>query len=799
VNALLKMAIASGVESIVRLHVRLVKDVNARDGAGMSPLMIAAAKGHASICCLLLEAGADPLLRNHEGRDALALARLNGKQEAEGVLQVHLDKLHRHKPLCDPSIVGVTPPTTPTKRTSEYLYVDTPLDISAWEEEPDSSPPPEDPSCLAEAQRNDHRLSFHVPIITDEDWSDVDIELPDIQIEAPGKYSLSDSTWRALRELFLHGLRTGRLFPQQFDSLIDSDENMDSGTVQDVLLVLGDLGILVDECVFENGELEICESEGEEDEEYERLVDETVNFLRLLSSPTNDPWWYHLRCTSKLSRLSRDQEYALAQHIEDGMKLIIHAISNCLLTLQQVLDIFDQVARGEIRISELVHGFLETVALNEELEPDQESEDALDQESASSDQAQSDWGGSIGIEEFKTEVLESMSRIRDLHGRAISLRKVSGADNNVILELQEQICNELLRYRFTTKFVTAICTNMGFLRKSISQMDPKGNENSADQQIISAGFSGSKFPTNAANPERNLVNAGFQMQASGKAKLVGIADFHLEKPDPLGSNEVTPLPLEEMNTAYKQIELGLKIVLSARSTMVKANLRLVAFVAKKYSGRSMDLMDLVQEGTIGLMKAVDRFDYHRGFKFSTYAMWWIRQAISRAIADQSRLIRVPVHMFEKLNKISREIHMFESETGRMPSELEISDRMSLPTNEIRKYITLQQEPIPLHELSDDDEDSPYAGIFEDTSSLSPEDIAFKHALSTMIEEVLETIPPTMSTVLKLRFGLEDSSEHTLEEIGQIFGLTRERIRQIEEKAITKMQQKSRLSRLQSFN
>jgi RNA polymerase primary sigma factor len=276
VNVLFKMAVISGVESVVRLHITRGEDVNAQDSAGMSPLMIASAKGHGSICRILLEAGANPLLHNKEGEDALTLSRLHKRPESQEVLQEYLGQLPRKEPLADPF------------STVKEFAEEPGMDISMWEEEVDSLPPPEDHTCLADAEESHRRLSAHIPIDRYEDWSDVDIELPDMWIGTTCEDPLNKSTWVALRQLFMFGLQNGRVFWRQIFSLIDADTGLDPEYIQRLLLVLGDMEILVDEWVFTPGELEAFETEGEDHEENGYLADEAVDFFKILSfSPSS--------------------------------------------------------------------------------------------------------------------------------------------------------------------------------------------------------------------------------------------------------------------------------------------------------------------------------------------------------------------------------------------------------------------------------------------------------------------------------------------------------------------------------
>ncbi len=738
-NRLLKMAIISGVETAVRLHISRCKDINCKDCAGLSPLMVAASKGHGSICSLLLEAGADPLLLNDDGQNALDIARLNGKQEAAEVLLQYLKGIQEPEPSNEMS----------PKESSEDLLGYHGFDISAWEEESDSPPPSGDLTYVAEAEKSHRRLLLHTLISTDENWSDVDIELPEVQIGS-SRYTVNDRTWLSVRRLFLFGLQEGRIFRQEIDSIVDSDDEVDPEFLGHVQLVLGGMGINIDDWIFEPLEKEQLEFEEESSEVHEDLADEALDLLRLLPSLINDPWTHHLKAVGEFSLLSRDDELRLANQIEEGMKLAIHSISGCPTVLGPFLKVMERVVSGEIRISNILCGFCEKEILDEEAATDQEGMEGTDPGNASTEEHRTNGDALVSSQRFKADVLGSLEHLGDLHNQVLSLcRTGDSTDEKLIVGLQEEICRELSKYRFTTNFEMAI---------------------------------------------HKKIEAKLQLFSRHEGATVSLANsFNSQWQDVLA--------------AFKQILTGLSKVRLAKTAMIEANLRLVDFLAKKYNGRSMDLMDLVQEGVIGLIKAVERFDHHRGNKFSTYAVWWIRQAITRSIADQSQIIRIPVHMYETINRLMRTSRILVQELNREPTIEEIARRMEISMYKVQKILKIPREPISLRnhieaeaEAEEEEEEDGYSGdLIEDEGLISPVENISSLDLSEQTSRTLATLKPREEKVLRMRFGIGKYAEHTLEEVGQNFRLTRERIRQIEAKALRKLRHPRRRKELKRLS
>lgn len=801
-NTLLKLGIISGIESVVKLHLASVKDINAQDSSGVSPLMLAAAKGHGAICRLLLEAGADPFLLRHDGKDALELARLNGKKETEEVLEEYIASRRQHETSISTTPFDSDRVAPPIAVTSHVFFESEELNLADWETQFESAPPSEDPTCVAEAKERQRLLSAHRPIDTDEDWSDVDIDLPDLEIDIPYRYLLTGDDWLAIRRLLLIGVENSVIFRHQIDMLFQAHENLPSEFHENFLFVLEETGILVDEWSCDARELEWLATLDDGQEKDEPPPDGVMAFMRSLSSQMNDPLWHYQKALGKLALLSPDDESTLSRDIEEGITLIIDAISRCTEALDEVINMIDQSTQGDMLLRDLVCGFLDTEALADDDQGYGNGEDILGPKGSCIDGNQNDDRIPPSGKRLETELFGSMELVRALNNQVQAMLAKNNFESSMVTELQGQIYSELHKYRFTSKFIDSICSRIG-----------QKLEQDCDLENRSLGSSLELTTSPVVRPENEFYSilTGLECRSKETAleKQVHRSTFWSgtgKPPDRLScwrdASGFISHP-GEIKAAYEQIRPAASRVLHARKKMVEANLRLVRFVAMKYNGGGLDLMDLVQEGTIGLIKAVERFDYHRGFKFSTYAIWWIRQAITRAIADKSRTIRIPVHLNETINKLNRRItHMAEG-LGREPTIEEVAEEMGLSVRETDKLLKVQnvaqvpvslEIPLPLGE----DEGTPLADLIEDERMSSPVKGLVDQELSEQVSRLLSTLTPREEKVLRMRFGLGSSDTHTLEQIGRDFGVTRERIRMIEADAIERMKHPQRSKELRGY-
>jgi RNA polymerase primary sigma factor len=516
----------------------------------------------------------------------------------------------------------------------------------------------------------------------------------------------------------------------------------------------------------------------EKDEKEEKEIDLTPGAL----SRTDDPVRLYLKEMGSVALLSREGEIEIAKRIEEGKKDIASVIYGMPMTIEFVLALRDQLKNGTIDVREIV--------------PIVETEEEFEEE-----QIQRDY------EELRVKTLEGLNSVRKISTSLKSLYEVarhSNSDPAKQKKIKKQI--DTIRDQVVEKMESV---NLhGVLKDRMVQRvrELAIQIRTAEREIVScqrrlgiSGEAGAEALKKLCRDRKDFLAVKRKTSCSEEAlndikKLFQVAKARIRQLE----TEEALVSAEEIKDAVKHLDVAEEKVKRGKAELVEANLRLVVSIAKKYTNRGLQFLDLIQEGNIGLMKAVDKFEYKRGYKFSTYATWWIRQAITRAIADQARTIRIPVHMIETINKLIRTSRHLVQKLGREPTPEEIAERMDLPLDKVRKILKIAREPISLETPIGEEEDSHLGDFIEDKKAVSPLEAAIRYDLQRQINSALETLTPREEKVLRKRFGIGEATDHTLEEVGQDFEVTRERIRQIEAKALRKLRHPSRSKKLRSF-
>ncbi|MDK2124699.1 RNA polymerase sigma factor RpoD [Parachitinimonas caeni] len=519
---------------------------------------------------------------------------------------------------------------------------------------------------------------------------------------------------------------------------------------------------------------------------------------------TTDPVRMYMREMGSVELLTREGEIEIAKRIEEGLKHMIQAISACPTTIGQILSLVDRALVDEIRIDEVIDGFIDPNAVEEEepveiAEPENDEDLAVD--AGAEEEDEDGEGGSAvsnaNLEELKAQAKEHFQLIRELFDEMCKVLAKPGTQNKRHLELQSQISAEFMKIRFSARQVEALCDQLRSMVDEVRGYEREIMDICVQKVKMPRDHFIKVFPGN----EDNLSWVSQEISAGKLYSPVLNRYQHaiMEKQSKLAElQKRAMIPIKDLKEINRQMSTGEAKARRAKREMIEANLRLVISIAKKYTNRGLQFLDLIQEGNIGLMKAVDKFEYRRGYKFSTYATWWIRQAITRSIADQARTIRIPVHMIETINKMNRISRQILQETGVEPDPALLADRMEMPEEKIRKILKIAKEPISMETPIGDDDDSHLGDFIEDSVTMAPVEAAVYASLRDATREVLDTLTPREAKVLRMRFGIEMNTDHTLEEVGKQFDVTRERIRQIEAKALRKLRHPTRSERLRSF-
>ena len=574
------------------------------------------------------------------------------------------------------------------------------------------------------------------------------------------------------------------------------DKLVDAETLEAVITTLNDLGVAVYEQTPDAEALIITDNApaGATEEEAEEAAEAALSTVDSEFGRTTDPVRMYMREMGTVELLTREGEIEIAKRIEGGLMAMMEAISASPATIAEILNMGEDIREGKVVISTIVDGFSN---------PNEADDYVAEEDFDEFDEADDDdgKGGSKALtkklEELKKQALERFDKLRELFEKVHKIYDKEGYGTPAYVKAQAALSEELMTIRFTAKTIEKLCD---MVRGQVDDVRKKERE----LRRIIVDKCGMPQETFIKDFPANLLNLKWveKQAAAGKPwstimarNIPPIQDLQQKLTD-LQSRVV--VPLAELKGINKRMNEGESTSRDAKKEMIEANLRLVISIAKKYTNRGLQFLDLIQEGNIGLMKAVDKFEYRRGYKFSTYATWWIRQAITRSIADQARTIRIPVHMIETINKMNRISRQHLQEFGFEPDASVLAEKMEIPEDKIRKIMKIAKEPISMETPIGDDDDSHLGDFIEDGANTAPIEAAMQAGLRDVVKDILDGLTPREAKVLRMRFGIEMTSDHTLEEVGKQFDVTRERIRQIEAKALRKLKHPSRSDKLRSF-
>jgi RNA polymerase primary sigma factor len=610
---------------------------------------------------------------------------------------------------------------------------------------------------------------------------------------------IADERQSQLKLLIARGKEQGYLTYVEVNDHLPS-EIVDPEQIEDIVNMINDMGIPVYEKAPDAESLLLTDATAAPDEE---AVEEATAALANLDAEfgrTTDPVRMYMREMGTVELLTREGEIRIAKRIEEGLEAVKIALGSYPGTYELLLRHYETVKAGQMRLVDVIVGFVDPNAPDEIAQPQNPKMMAMEREDAANDDEETE--GDEEEEVLDTgpdpeEAARRFSSIGKVYHQYLNALDKLGSKDPKTLKIRKKICSELMELKLSPKMFDQLIDN---LRQHVTEVRLLERE-IMFLCIKQAGMPRkdfiSTFPKNETSTR--WLDKHIKAKKRYSAPLARFKDEIERRQNKLKDLEgAFHVLINEIKDINREVSIGEAKARRAKKEMVEANLRLVISIAKKYTNRGLQFLDLIQEGNIGLMKAVDKFEYRRGYKFSTYATWWIRQAITRSIAHQARTIRIPVHMIETINKLNRISRQMLQEMGREPTPEELAVRMEMPEDKVRKVLKIAKEPISMETPIGDDEDSHLGDFIEDTSVSSPIDSATTESLRETTHSVLAQLTPREAKVLRMRFGIDMNTDHTLEEVGKQFDVTRERIRQIEAKALRKLRHPSRSEQLRSF-
>ncbi|MBB5207471.1 RNA polymerase sigma factor RpoD [Chiayiivirga flava] len=603
-----------------------------------------------------------------------------------------------------------------------------------------------------------------------------------------------------IKQLIIKGREQGYLTYAEVNDHLP-DDIVDPEQIEDIIGMINDMGIEVHEVAPDAETLLLSDAAPAASNDDETATEEAVAALSALDSEagrTTDPVRMYMREMGTVELLTREGEIAIAKRIEEGLNQVQSALASFPWSVQLLLEEYDQHVEGKKRLSEVVQGFTdveEPEPFNAAAVPDADADVEVEAEVEDTGDGEEETTVDTGPD--PAEVARRMQNLKSFYEKFRKAHEKGGPADKKVIKIREEMATEFLRLKLPAIQIDSLVRK---LREVVNAV--RGHERVIMDLCIRL----------AKMPRKDFVRAfpGHETDSGWADEMIrrkqkwasGLREHRDEvmaEQDKLVSIEgALFLSLPDIKDINRTMAIGEAKARKAKKEMVEANLRLVISIAKKYTNRGLQFLDLIQEGNIGLMKAVDKFEYRRGYKFSTYATWWIRQAITRSIADQARTIRIPVHMIETINKLNRISRQMLQEMGREPTPEELAKKMEMPEDKIRKVMKIAKEPISMETPIGDDEDSHLGDFIEDTNVESPMETATVTGLSETVRDVLAGLTPREAKVLRMRFGIDMNTDHTLEEVGKQFDVTRERIRQIEAKALRKLRHPTRSEQLRSF-